>query len=156
MATNVNLLALVVVPQHYPDYYTQVPKPYKTHAQSTRQTPSTRYHTTTRNKGKEIVKPLSPPSKDESDKEQAQRDKNKNMDTSPRTWNDRKTRQFGNVGNQVVQKSRIQCYKCKGFGHFSKECKKPKRAKDYEYCKKKMMLCKQESKDIPLSEEQSE
>ncbi|GKD34739.1 hypothetical protein Tco_1250248 [Tanacetum coccineum] len=75
MATNVNPLALVVVAQHYPDYYTQAPKPYKTHAQSTRQTPSTRYHTTTRNKGKGIVKPLSPPSEDESEKEQSQRDK---------------------------------------------------------------------------------
>ncbi|GJR18794.1 hypothetical protein Tco_0967321 [Tanacetum coccineum] len=33
---------------------------------------------------------------------------------------------------------------------------KPKRVKDYEYHKEKMMLCKQESKGIPLSAEQNE
>ncbi|GJS32444.1 hypothetical protein Tco_0530826 [Tanacetum coccineum] len=106
MASNVNPLTLVVIAQHYPDYYTQAPKPYKTHAQSTRKTPSTKYHTTTRNKGNEIVKPLSPPSEDESDKEQARRDKNKNMDTFPRTWNDRKTRQFGNQRTSTVDVNR--------------------------------------------------
>nr|GEW97073.1 hypothetical protein [Tanacetum cinerariifolium] len=44
----------------------------------------------------------------------------------------------------------------RGFGHFAKECKKLKRVKDYEYHKEKMMLCKQESKGIPLSANQSE
>nr|GEX54344.1 hypothetical protein [Tanacetum cinerariifolium] len=34
--------------------------------------------------------------------------------------------------------------------------RKPKRAKDYEYHKEKMMLCKQESKCIPISAEQDE
>ncbi|GKA42268.1 VIER F-box protein 2, partial [Tanacetum coccineum] len=72
--------------------------------------------------------------------------------------NDINTRQFGNqrtvavagnwktVGNQVVQQSGIQCINCKGFGNFAKECRKPKRVKDYEYHKEKIMLCKQESK----------
>ncbi|GJT86825.1 retrovirus-related pol polyprotein from transposon TNT 1-94 [Tanacetum coccineum] len=155
------------------------------------------------NKGNEIVKPLSPPSEstseEESDEEQAQRDKhiqkslaliakhfkniyrptnnnlktslntrNKNVDTSPKTRNDRQTRQFGNqrtitvdrnretVGNQVVQKYRIQCFNCKGFGHFAKEFKKPKRVKDYEYHKEKMMLCKKKSKSIYLIVEHNE
>ncbi|GJY70965.1 hypothetical protein Tco_0474668 [Tanacetum coccineum] len=57
------------------DEYTQAPKPYKTYAQSSRQTTSTRSHATTRNKGKEIVKPPSPPFEsafeDESNEEQA-------------------------------------------------------------------------------------
>ncbi|GJS66591.1 retrovirus-related pol polyprotein from transposon TNT 1-94 [Tanacetum coccineum] len=156
IARNVNLLALVAATQHYPGDYTQSPKPYKIHTHSSRQTPSTRTHATTRNKGKEIVKPPSPQSESASeediDEEQTQRDKkmqkslaltskhfkniyrptnnnlitssntrNKNVDTSSRTGNDRQTGHFGNqrtvtvagnretVGNQVVQQSRIQC-----------------------------------------------
>ncbi|GJX41771.1 ribonuclease H-like domain-containing protein [Tanacetum coccineum] len=35
-----------------------------------------------------------------------------------------------NVGTQVVQKSRIQCYNCKEYGHVSRECQKPKRKDD--------------------------
>ncbi|GJS75465.1 gag-pol polyprotein [Tanacetum coccineum] len=31
-----------------------------------------------------------------------------------------------NVGTPVVQKSGIQCYNCKEYGHVSRECQKPK------------------------------
>nr|GEZ47444.1 hypothetical protein [Tanacetum cinerariifolium] len=48
-----------------------------------------------------------------------------------------------NVGSPVVQQSRIQCFNCREFGHFSKECRKPKRVKDSAYHKEKMLLCKQ-------------
>ncbi|GJY09387.1 hypothetical protein Tco_0377572 [Tanacetum coccineum] len=79
IARNANPLALVGATQHYPDDYTQSPKPYKTHAHSSRQTPLTKTYATTRNKGKEIVKPPSPQSesasKKDNDEEQAQRDK---------------------------------------------------------------------------------
>nr|GEX74226.1 hypothetical protein [Tanacetum cinerariifolium] len=44
------------------------------------------------------------------------------------------------VGTTVVQKSRIQCYNCKEFGHVAKECQKPKRVKDAAYHKEKMLL----------------
>nr|GFA73083.1 hypothetical protein [Tanacetum cinerariifolium] len=54
------------------------------------------------------------------------------------------------VGSTVVQKSRIQCYNCKEFGHVSRECQKPKRAKDAAYHREKMLLCKQEEARIQL------
>ncbi|GJR68082.1 gag-pol polyprotein, partial [Tanacetum coccineum] len=45
-----------------------------------------------------------------------------------------------NVGTQVVQQFRIQCYNCKEYGHVARECQKPKRAKDAAYHREKMLL----------------
>nr|GFA97762.1 hypothetical protein [Tanacetum cinerariifolium] len=162
---------------------------------------SIRSQTTTRHKGKEIAKPITPPSKiaseEDSDPEQAQRDKdlqknlaliakyfkkiykptnnnlrtssnskNKNVDTTPRYKNDDHSGQFGTqrivnvastrekVGSQVVQKTGIQCFNCKEYGHFAKECRKPKRVKDFAYHKEIMLLCKQAEQGVPLQAEQ--
>nr|GEU50539.1 hypothetical protein [Tanacetum cinerariifolium] len=132
-------------------------------------------------KGKEIAKPITPPSEsaseEDSDPEQAQKDKdmqknltliakyfkriykptnnnlrtssnsrNKNVYTTLRYKNDNQSGQFGNqrtmnivrakesVGSPVVQQSGIQCFNCKEFGHFAKECRKPKRELEAHYC----------------------
>ncbi|GJW96572.1 retrovirus-related pol polyprotein from transposon TNT 1-94 [Tanacetum coccineum] len=88
--------------------------------------------------------------------------RNKNVDTTLRYKNDNQTGLFRNqrivtvagaretVGGQVVQQTRIQCFNYKEFGHFSKECKKPKRVKDSTYHKEKMLLCKQAEKGVQL------
>ncbi|GJZ01917.1 retrovirus-related pol polyprotein from transposon TNT 1-94 [Tanacetum coccineum] len=59
-------------------------------------------------------------------------------------------------GGQVVQQSGIQCFNCKEFGHYAKECKKPKWVKDSTYHKEKMLLCKQAEKGVQLQAEQSD
>nr|GEZ56863.1 integrase, catalytic region, zinc finger, CCHC-type, peptidase aspartic, catalytic [Tanacetum cinerariifolium] len=92
--------------------------------------------------------------------------RNKNVDMAPRYRNDNQFGQFGNqrtmnvagarenVGSPVVQQSGIQCFKCKEFGHFAKERRKPKRVKDFAYHKEKMLLCKQAEKGVSLQVEQ--
>nr|GEV86680.1 hypothetical protein [Tanacetum cinerariifolium]GEW33023.1 hypothetical protein [Tanacetum cinerariifolium] len=82
--------------------------------------------------------------------------------------NDNQSAQFGNqrtmtvagarenVGSLVVQQTGIQCFNSKEFGHFTKECRKPKRVKDSTYHKEKMLLCKQAEQDVPLQAEQSD
>nr|GEV37876.1 hypothetical protein [Tanacetum cinerariifolium] len=59
------------------------------------------------------------------------------------------------IGSSMVQKSGIQCYNCKEYGHVARECQKPKRAKDAAYRREKMLLCKQEEAGIQLNAEQA-
>nr|GFC59202.1 hypothetical protein [Tanacetum cinerariifolium] len=60
------------------------------------------------------------------------------------------------VGSLMVQKSGIQCYNCKEYGHIARECQKPKKAKDAAYHREKMLLCKQEEAGIQLNAEQAD
>ncbi|GKE16089.1 hypothetical protein Tco_1423666, partial [Tanacetum coccineum] len=79
IAKNANPLALVAVTQPYPDPYYQAPKSHKSYAPTSKASPPTRSHETTKNKGKEIVKPITPLSElafeEGNDPEQAQKDK---------------------------------------------------------------------------------
>nr|GEX81499.1 putative reverse transcriptase domain, ribonuclease H-like domain protein [Tanacetum cinerariifolium]GEX97607.1 putative reverse transcriptase domain, ribonuclease H-like domain protein [Tanacetum cinerariifolium]GEX98461.1 putative reverse transcriptase domain, ribonuclease H-like domain protein [Tanacetum cinerariifolium] len=201
LAKNANPLALVATVQasQYPFY--QSSRSHRSSAPSPKPSIPSRSHTSTRHKGKEIAKPITPSSKtaseEDSDPEQAQRDKdiqknlalitkyfkkiykptnnnlrtssnskNKNVDTTSRYKNDEHSGQFGTqrianvagtrdkVGSPVVQKSGIQCFNCKEYGHFAKECRKPKRVKDSAYHKEKMLLCKQAEQGVPLQAEQ--
>nr|GEY04133.1 hypothetical protein [Tanacetum cinerariifolium] len=91
--------------------------------------------------------------------------RNKNVDTTPRYKNDDHSGQFGNqrtanvagarenVGSLVVQQYGIRCFNYKEFGHFTKECRKPKRVKDSAYHKEKMLMCKQAEQGVPLQAE---
>ncbi|GKA99907.1 hypothetical protein Tco_0827901 [Tanacetum coccineum] len=69
VARNANPLALVAATQQYPDDHYKAPKPHKTYASSSIPTPSTRSHATTRNKGKAIVKPITPLSESASEED---------------------------------------------------------------------------------------
>nr|GEU75779.1 hypothetical protein [Tanacetum cinerariifolium] len=124
-----NPLAFVAAAQQYLDTYYQAPKSHKSYAQPSKQSSFTRSHASTRYKGKEIAKLITPlsesASEEDNDLEQAQRDKD-------------------------MQKNLALTAK-----HFAKECRTPKRAKDYTYHKEKMLLCKQAEKGVPLQAEQA-
>ncbi|GJT03782.1 integrase, catalytic region, zinc finger, CCHC-type containing protein [Tanacetum coccineum] len=170
LARSANPLALLAAAQPYSDNYYQAPVPQISNAPSYKQSSSTRSTATTRQKGKEIAKPVTPQSEsvseEDSDPEQARRDKdmqknlallakyfkklykptnnnlrtssnstNKTEDTTPRYNNDNQSRAVvvesndrptvcwaRNIMQSVVQKNGIQCFNCKGFGHYAREC----------------------------------
>ncbi|GJZ15598.1 hypothetical protein Tco_0551275 [Tanacetum coccineum] len=140
IAKNANPLALVAAAQQYLDPYYQAPKSYKSYAPPSKQSSSTRSNAFTKYKGKEIAKPITPPSEsaseEDSDPEQAQRDKdlqknlaliakyfkkiykptNKNLRTSSNSKNKNvDTSPRETVSSQVVQQTGIQCFNCKEF-----------------------------------------
>nr|GEU42560.1 hypothetical protein [Tanacetum cinerariifolium] len=175
LAMNANPLALVATAQANQDPYYQTSRSHKSHVPSSKPSILTRFHTTTRHKGKEIAKPITSPSKTasekDSDPEQAQRDKDmqknlaliakyfKRSTNLPKTTSElpqtQGTRMWIRLhGSPVVQQSGIQCFNCKEFGHFAKECRKPKRVRDSMYHKEKMLLYKQAQQGVPLQAEQ--
>ncbi|GJS46664.1 hypothetical protein Tco_0596785 [Tanacetum coccineum] len=78
-AKNANPLALVSTAQTLEDPYYQSSKSHKSYAPTSKSSIPSRSYATTRNKGKEIAKPITPPSESPSDEdndpEQAQKDK---------------------------------------------------------------------------------
>nr|GEU88088.1 hypothetical protein [Tanacetum cinerariifolium] len=179
LARNANPLALVATAQASQDQYYQTSRSYRSSAPSPKPSIPSRSQITTRQKGKEIAKPITPPSettsKEDSDPEQAQGDKdmqknlaliakyfkkiykptNNNLKTSSNSKNKNvDMTPWEKVGSPVVQKSGIKCFNCKEYGHFAKECRKPKKVKDFAYHKEKMLLCKQAKQGGPLQAEQ--
>nr|GEV62334.1 ribonuclease H-like domain-containing protein [Tanacetum cinerariifolium] len=149
---NANPLALVATAQPNQDPYYQTPKPYKPYVLTSKASIPTRSHATTRNKVKEIAKPIAPPSesasKEDNDPEQAQRDKDmqKNLDLIAKYFKkiykptNNNLRTSSNSRNNNVDSTPI----------------KPKRVKDSAYHKEKMLMYKQAEKVIPLQAEQSD
>ncbi|GJX46325.1 integrase, catalytic region, zinc finger, CCHC-type containing protein [Tanacetum coccineum] len=113
LARTANPLALVA--QQQPVYH------HQNHPTQNTQYSSTRPQQSTRNRGKAIVT-YSAPTYDPV-----------NCSRGTGYDNQRAVNVVGareNVGTQVVQKSGIQCYNCKEYGHVSRECQKPKRVKE--------------------------
>nr|GEW79387.1 hypothetical protein [Tanacetum cinerariifolium] len=177
LARNANSLALVATAQANQDLYYQTSRSHKSHAPSSKPLIPTRSHTTTRHKGKEIAKPIMPPSEtaseEDNDPEQAQRDKDmqKNLALIAKYFKkiykptNNNIRTSSNSKNKNVDTT--PWYKnddhsgqfgnqrtVNVVGTKEKECRKPKRVKDSAYHKEKMMLCKQAEQGVPLQAEQ--
>ncbi|GJS30495.1 hypothetical protein Tco_0491115 [Tanacetum coccineum] len=71
IAKNANPLALVAAALPHQDPYYQAPKSYNSYAPTSKASLQTRSHATTRHKGKEIVKPITPPSESASEEDNA-------------------------------------------------------------------------------------
>ncbi|GJR32677.1 retrovirus-related pol polyprotein from transposon TNT 1-94 [Tanacetum coccineum] len=161
LARTANPLALVA--QQQPVYH------HQNHPTQNTQYSSTRPQQSTRNRGKAIVTSSAPTydpepatvTKDEEMSKEKEIDKLMALISLSGTGydNQRAVNVAGareNVGTPVVQKSGIQCYNCKEYGHVSRECQKPKRVKDAAYHKEKMLLCKQEEAGVQLNAEQAD
>nr|GEU59793.1 copia protein [Tanacetum cinerariifolium] len=149
---------LALVAQQQPVYHLQN---YPTHY--TQNSPTRSQQAATRNRGKAIVnlpQPIydqEPSMVAEDDKIRANQDNSLRINKSAGYENQRIGNVAGvreTVGSSVVQKSGIQCYNRKEFGHVVREWQKPKKAKDAAYHREKMLLCKQEEAGIQLNAEQ--
>ncbi|GJX51562.1 retrovirus-related pol polyprotein from transposon TNT 1-94 [Tanacetum coccineum] len=172
IAKNANPLALVAAAQQYPDPYYQAPKSHNSFTPPSKQAFSTRSNASTKYKGKERSKPITPQSEstseEDSDPEQSQRDKDmqKNLALNAKYFKkiykptNNNLRTSLNSRNKNVDTS--PRYKNDNqIGQFGNqrtviECRKLKRVKDYTYHKEKILLCKQVKKGVPLQAEQAD
>ncbi|GJU14382.1 hypothetical protein Tco_1142348 [Tanacetum coccineum] len=170
------------VPRNDNPYY-QAPKSHKSYEPPSKQSSSTRSHATTKYKGKEIAKPITPTSEsaleEDSDPEEAQRDNdmqknlaliayyfkkiykptNNNLRTSSNSRNknvDTSPRYKNDNHTREFGNQRTMTVAGARETVGSQECRKPKRVKDYTYHKEKMLLCKQAEKGVPLQAEQAD
>ncbi|GJR28379.1 retrovirus-related pol polyprotein from transposon TNT 1-94 [Tanacetum coccineum] len=60
-----------------------------------------------------------------------------------------------NMGTNIANQAKvIQCYNCQGEGHMARQCTKPKRPKNSEWFKEKMLLAQAQEVGVVLDEEQ--
>nr|GEW52918.1 hypothetical protein [Tanacetum cinerariifolium] len=177
LARNANPLAIVSTTQANQDPYYQTSKSHKSHVPSSKPSIPTRSHTTTRYKGKEIAKPITPlsetASEEDNNPEQARRDKDmqKNLALIAKYFKNiykptnNNLRTSSNSRNKNVDMT--PWYKNENkSGQFGNqrmvnvvgvrenEYRKPKRVKDFAYHKEKMLLCKQAEQGVLLQAEQ--
>nr|GEU39030.1 copia protein [Tanacetum cinerariifolium] len=172
LARNANPLVLVATTQANQDPYYQTSRSHKSHAPSSKPSITTKSHTTTRHKGKEIAKLIThlfkTTSKEDSDHEQAKRDKdmknnlalivkyfkkiykptNNNLRTSSNSRNKNvdTTPRFKN-DNQSGQ------FRNQRMMNVARAREKPKRVKDSACHKEKMLLCKKAKQGVALQAE---
>nr|GEX22725.1 hypothetical protein [Tanacetum cinerariifolium] len=173
IAKNANPLALVAAAQPYQDPYYQAPKSHKSYAPASKA--SLQPDLIPRHKGKEVAKPITPPSEsaseEDSDPEQARKDKDmlKNLELITKyfkklykpTNNNLRTSLNSRNKNVDTTPRYKNDNKTGQFGNqrtvnVVREYKKPKRVKDSTYHKEKMLLCKQAKKGVQLQAEQSD
>nr|GEX36822.1 integrase, catalytic region, zinc finger, CCHC-type, peptidase aspartic, catalytic [Tanacetum cinerariifolium] len=148
LARNANPLALVATAQASQDPYYQSSRSHRSSAPSPKPLISSKSHTATRHKGKEIEKPITPPSEtaseEDSDPEQAQRDKDmqKNLALIAKYFKKIYKPTNNNLRTSLNSKNK----------NVDMTLRKPKRVKDYH--KEKMLLCKQAEQGVPLQAEQ--
>ncbi|GKF62111.1 hypothetical protein Tco_0182165, partial [Tanacetum coccineum] len=171
IAKTANPLALIASAQTYLNNYYQAPKPQISHAAAPK-------HASTRHKGEEAAKPVTPPSEsgsdEDSDPEQAQKDKEmqknlaliaKYVKKLYKPTNNNHLRTSSNSRNKTANTS--PRYKNDNqSGQFenprtmtvdrARETIGTKRVKDYAYHKEKMLLCKQAEQGVPLQAEQAD
>nr|GEU97245.1 hypothetical protein [Tanacetum cinerariifolium] len=172
IARHANPLALVATAQSNQDTYYQTPKSHKPYALTSKASIPTRSHATTRNKGKEIAKPITPPSEsafeEGNDPEQTQRDKDMQKNLAliakyfkkiykPTNNHIKTSSNSGNKNVDITPRYRNDNQSAQ-FGNQRAiiEYIKPKRVKDSTYHKEKMLLCKQAEQGVPLQAEQSD
>nr|GEV42235.1 retrovirus-related Pol polyprotein from transposon TNT 1-94 [Tanacetum cinerariifolium] len=168
LAKNANPLALVATAQADRDPYYQTSRSHRSSAPSSKPSIPSRSHTSTRHKGKEIAKPITPPSEiaseEDNDLEQAQRDKDmqKNLTLIAKYFkkiykptNNNLRTSLNSKNKNVDTTPRFKNDSQSGqFGNQRTECRKPKRIKDSAYHKEKMLLRKQAEQGVPLQAEQ--
>nr|GEV07447.1 hypothetical protein [Tanacetum cinerariifolium] len=165
LARNANPLALVATAQASQDPFYQSSRSHRSSVPSPKPSIPFRSRTSTKHKGKEIAKPITPPSEtaseEDSDPEQAQRDKDmqKNLALIAKYFKkiykptNNNLRTSSNSKNKNVDTT--PRYKNDDHsGQLGLRERKPKRVKDSAYHKEKMLLCKQAEQGVPLQAEQ--
>nr|GEW56196.1 hypothetical protein [Tanacetum cinerariifolium] len=149
-ARNANPLALVATAQASQDQYYQSSRSQRSSAPSPKPSIPSRSHTTTRHKGKDIAKPITPPSEtaseEDSDPKQAQRDKDMQKNLALIAKYFKKIYKPTNNNLRTSSNSKNK--------NVDTTLRKPKRVKDFGYHKEKMLLYKQAEQGVPLQAEQ--